>query len=102
MAAPSSAKKARKERAPEKPQTRKGHPWSLGRKAHLGVGAKAGLVPRGSGTAANGADLAQTPALRHGQEKEVDGDAGDRSVEKREESATPGAGVAWPVAAQRG
>ena len=69
-------------------------------KAHLWVEAKSELVPRVSGPAANVADSAQTPALRHGGEKEVDAEAGCLGVEKREEITTRSAGVEWPVAAQ--
>ena len=71
-------------------------------KAPIGVDAKSGWVPRVSGTAAHVADSAQTPALRHGQEKEVSADAGCLGVEKRGEIAIRGAGVEWQVAAKRG
>ena len=102
IAAPSSTKNARKERDPEMHQTKKGHQWYFGMKAHIGVDAKSGLVHRVSGTAANVADIAQTHALLHGQEKEVYADAGYLGVEKREEIAIRGAGVEWHVAAKRG
>jgi len=60
-----------KERDPERPQTRKGNQWYFGMKAHLGVDAHAGLVPTVAGPAAHVAELAQTQALWHGEEKEV-------------------------------
>ena len=102
IAAPSSTKNARRERAPEMPQTKKGNQWYFGMKAHIGVDAKSGLVHRVSGTAANVADIAQTHALLHGQEKEVYADAGYLGVEKRAEIATCSAGIEWHVAAKRG
>ena len=102
IAAPSSTKNARKERDPEMHQTKKGNQWYFGMKAHIGVDAKSGLVHRVSGTAANVADIVQTHALLHGQEKEVYADAGYLGVEKREEIATHCAGVEWHVAAKRG
>ena len=102
IAAPSSTKNARKERDPEMHQTKKGNQWYFGMKAHIGVDAKSGLVHRVTGTAANVADIAQTHALLHGEEKEVYGDAGYLGVEKREEIATCNPGVEWYVAAKRG
>ena len=102
IAAPSSTKNARRERDPEMHQTKKGHQWYFGMKAHLGVDAKSGLVHRVGGTAANVADIAHTHALLHGQEKEVYADAGYLGVEKREEIATHCVGVEWHVAAKRG
>ena len=52
-------------------------------KAHLGVDAQSGLVHSVTGTAANVADIAQTHALLHGQEKEAYADAGYLDIEKR-------------------
>ena len=69
IAAPPSTKNARKERDPEMHQTKEGNQWYFGMKAHIGVDAKSGLVHRVSGTAANVADIAQTHALLHGQER---------------------------------
>ena len=83
-------------------QTKKGNQWYFGMKAHIGVDAKSGLVHRVSGTAANVADIAQTPALLHGQEKEVSADAGYLGVEKREEIAIRHPNLQWHVAAKRG
>ena len=102
IAAPSSTKNARKERDPEMHQTKKGNQWYFGMKAHIGVDAKSGLVHRVTGTAANVADIAQTHALLHGEEKEVYGDAGYLGVEKRKEIATCNPGAEWYVAAKRG
>ena len=102
IAAPPSTKNARRERDPEMHQTKKGNQWYFGMKAHIGVDAKSGLVHRVSGTAANVADIAQTPALLHGQEKEVSADAGYLGVEKREEIAIRHPNLQWHVAAKRG
>ena len=102
IAAPPSTKNARRERDPEMHQTKKGNQWYFGMKAHIGVDAKSGLVHRVSGTAANVADIAQTPALLHGQEKEVYADAGYLGVEKREEIAIRHPNLQWHVAAKRG
>lgn len=102
IAAPSSTKNARKERDPEMHQTKKGNQWYFGMKAHIGVDAHSGLVHSVTGTAANVADIAQTHAWLHGQEKKVYADAGYIGVEKREEIATRNAGVVWHVAAKRG
>jgi IS5 family transposase len=102
IAAPSSTKNARKERDPEMHQTRKGNQWYFGMKAHIGVDAESGLVHHVQGTAANVADITQTHALLHGEEKEVYVDAGYLGVEKREEIATKCAEVEWHVAEKRG
>ena len=95
IAAPSSTKNTRKERDPEMHQTKKGNQWHFGMKAHIGVDAQSGLVHRVTGTAANVADIAQTHALLHGQEKEAYADAGYLGVEKREEITTQCPGVEW-------
>jgi IS5 family transposase len=102
IAAPSSTKNARKARDPEMHQTRKGNQWHFGMKAHIGVDAQSGLVHSVTGTAANVADIAQTRALLHGQEKQAHADAGYLGVEKREEIAAACPGVEWHVAAKRG
>jgi transposase, IS5 family len=101
IAAPSSTKNARKERDPEMHQTRKGNQWYFGMKAHIGVDARSGLVHHVKGTAAHVADITQTHALLHGEEKEVYLDAGYLGVEKREEIATQCARVEWHVAEKR-
>jgi transposase, IS5 family len=102
LAAPSSTKNARKERDPEMHQTKKGNQWHFGMKAHIGVDAQSGLVHSVSGTAANVADIAQTHALLHGDEKQAYADAGYLGVEKREEIAIRAPDVEWHVAAKRG
>ena len=101
IAAPSSTKNARQERDPEMHQTKKGNQWYFGMKAHLGVDAHSGLVHTVTGTAANVADIAQTQALLHGEEKDVYADAGYLGVEQRAEMATRNR-VTWYVAAKRG
>jgi IS5 family transposase len=101
IAAPCSTKNARKERDPEMHQTKKGNQWYFGMKAHIGVDAQFGVVHSVSGTAANVADIAQTHALLHGQEKTGYADAGYLGVEKREEIATQASGIEWHVAAKR-
>jgi transposase, IS5 family len=102
IAAPSSTKNAAKERDPEMHQTKKGNQWHFGMKAHIGADAQSGLVHTVSGTAANVADIAQTHALLHGEEKNVHADAGYQGVEKREEMIAQGREVQWYVAAKRG
>ena len=101
IAAPCSTKNARKERDPQMHQTRKGNQWYFGMKAHIGVDAHSGVVHSLSATAANVADIAQTHALLHGQEKAGYADAGYLGVEKREEIVTHAPGVEWHVAAKR-
>jgi len=102
IAAPSSTKNARQERDPEMHQVKKGNQWHFGMKAHIGVDAESGLVHSLTGTAANMADIAQTAALLHGEEKKVHADAGYLGVEKRAEIATACPGIEWHVAAKRG
>src|SRR3989442_14698688 len=102
IAAPSSTKNARKERDPQMHQTKKGNQWYFGMKAHIGVDAQSGLVQSVSGTAAHVADIAQTHALLHGEEKEVFADAGYLGVGKRKEIATGSLGVQWHLAAKTG
>jgi IS5 family transposase len=101
IAEPCSTKNARKERDPEMHQTRKGNQWYFGMKAHIGVDVRFGVVHSLSATAANVADIAQTHALLHGQEKTGYADAGYLGVEKREEIVTRAADVEWHVAAKR-
>jgi IS5 family transposase len=102
VAAPASTKNASKTRDPEMHQTKKGNQWYFGMKAHIGADAQSGLVHSVSCTAANVADIAQTQALLHGQEKEAYADAGYLGVEKRAEIVTGSPGVEWHVAAKRG
>jgi transposase, IS5 family len=102
IAAPSSTKNAKKERDPEMHQTKKGNAWHFGMKAHIGVDAHSGLVHSVTCTAANVADITQTHALLHGQERHVFADAGYQAVEKRPEMETKAESVKWYVAGKRG
>ena len=102
IAAPSSTKNARKERAPEMPQPKQGRPWHFGMKAHLGGEAASGLVHTVTGPAANVADSAQTPELLHGEEKAGSADAGYIGAEKRAEGSARATEIEWHVAAKRG
>ena len=101
IAAPPSTKNARKERDPQMPQTKKGHPWDFGMKAHVGVDAHSGLVHTVAGTAAHEADVKVAHRLLHGEEQHVFADAGYTGVEKREEIVARAAAVQWHVAAKR-
>ena len=74
--APSSTKNKQKERDPAMHQTRKGKQWYFGMKAHIGVDSKEGIVHSVGSTAANVSDVHLLPALLHGEEKKVWGDAG--------------------------
>jgi len=65
IAAASSTKNAKKERAPEIHQAKKGNQWHFGMKAHIGVDAHSGLVHSVTGTAAHVADIAQTQPPRY-------------------------------------
>ena len=101
IAAAPSTKNQAKARDPEMHQTKKGNAWHFGMKAHVGVDMHSGLVHTVTGTAANVADIAQTYALLHGEEKEVFADAGYLGVEKRAEITANFAGVRWHIAAKR-
>jgi transposase, IS5 family len=91
IAAPPSTENKQKSRDPETHQTKKGDQWHRGmpfdklRSATLGRIVAAGLVHMVVGTAANGADVTQTAALLHGEEKAVFGDAGDGRADQRPE-----------------
>jgi transposase, IS5 family len=74
--APSSTKNENKERDAEMHQTRKGNQWYFGMKAHIGVDSKEGIVHSVCSTAASVSDVHMLPALLHGDEKKVWGDAG--------------------------
>ena len=102
IAAPSSTKNRERQRAPEMHQTKKGKQWYFGMKAHIGVDTHSGLVHTVTGTAANVADIAETHALLHGEERHVFADAGYTGVEKREELAAQAGKVKWYVAMKRG
>ena len=102
IAAPSSTKKARQQRDPERPQTKKGNQWPFGMKAHRGTDAPSGWVPTVRGTAAQVAASAQTHELLPGEEKPIQAAAGYRGVDKRAELVAQGKEVQWQVAAKRG
>jgi IS5 family transposase len=81
--APSSTKNRQKERDPEMHQTKKGHQWYFGMKAHIGVDSRTKLIHSVAATAANVHDSQVLPNLLHGQETRVWGDAaysGQRDV----------------------
>jgi len=81
--APSSTKNRTKERDPEMHQTKKGHQWYFGMKAHIGVDSRTKLIHSVAATAANVHDSQMLPELLHGQETRVGGDAaysGQRDV----------------------
>jgi transposase, IS5 family len=102
IAAAPSTKNRQKQRDPEMHQTRKGQQYYFGLKAHLGVDMASGLVHTVTATAANVADITQTHAVLHGEEKEVFADAGYVGVEKREEITQAHPGVRFHIAAKRG
>jgi IS5 family transposase len=99
IAAPSSTKNKRKARDPEMHQTRKGNQWHVGMKAHVGVDVASGVVHTVVGTAANEADINQTAALLHGQEKDIFADAGYTGADKRPEHEDRD--VCWNIAIKR-
>jgi transposase, IS5 family len=100
-AAPST-KNRKKERDPEMHQTKKGNEWHFGMKAHIGADMDSGLVHTVTATAANVADVAETHALLHGEEKVAFADAGYIGVEKRQEIRAKHPKVEFHVAAKRG
>ena len=102
ISAPSSTKNQKGERDPEMHQTKKGNQWHFGMKAHIGVDTSSGLVHSVECTSANVADVTETHALLHGEEKHVFADAGYLGAEKRPEVAAKSKGVKWYVAAKRG
>ena len=74
IAAPSSTTNATETRDPEMHQTRKGNQWHFGLKFHAGMDPN-GIVHPLTATAANAADITEMPALLHGSEETVWGDA---------------------------
>ena len=102
IAAPSSTKNDAGERDPEMHQTKKGHQWHFGMKAHIGVDAESGLVHTVTTTAANAHDVTQAHALLHGEEEVVFADSGYRGVEKREEIQAQHPDVDWQIAMMPG
>jgi transposase, IS5 family len=75
ISAPSSTKNRTKERDPEMHQTKKGHQWYFGMKAHIGVDSQTKLIHSVAATAANVQDSQVLPELLHGQETRVGGDS---------------------------
>ena len=71
IAAPPSVKNREGKRDPEMHQSKKGHQWHFGMKAHIGVDADSGLVHTVRGTSGNVADITEGNSLLHGQESEV-------------------------------
>ncbi len=102
IAAPSSTKNENKERDPEMHQTRKGHQWYFGMKAHIGADRESKLVPTVVVTAANVADVTKTAELLHGEEQQVHADAGYTGVEKRAEIVALERKIDWQIARKRG
>ncbi len=83
ISAPSSTKNRTEERDPEMHQTKKGNQWYFGMKAHIGVDSRTKLIHSVAATAANVHDSQVVPALLHGKETRVWGDAassGQRDV----------------------
>jgi len=72
--APSSTKNREEKRDPEMHQTKKGHQWFFGMKAHVGVDSKSKIIHSAAVTAANVADATVLPELLHGEETRVWGD----------------------------
>jgi IS5 family transposase len=102
IAAPPSTKNREKKRDPEMHQTKKGHQWHFGMKAHIGADRDSKLVHTVVVTAAHVADITQTAALLHGQEQQVHADAGYIGVEKRAEIVALQRKIDWQIAAKRG
>ena len=98
IAAPSSTKNAEGERDPEMHQTKKGHQWHFGMKAHIGVDADSGLVHTVTTTPANAADVEVVDELLHGKEEVVHADSGYTGADKRVRRKN----LAWQIAAKRG
>ncbi len=94
--APASTKNYAQQRDPEMHQVKKGQQWYFGMKAHIGVDAQTGLVHSVATTAANVVDVTQVPALLHGGETWVWGDAGYQGVGRRPEHR--GRAMDWQLA----
>jgi IS5 family transposase len=73
IGAPSSTKNAMQSRDPEMRQTKKGNPWYIGMKVHVGTDRR-GVIHTITTTDAATADITQLPALLHGQETTRHGD----------------------------
>jgi IS5 family transposase len=101
IAAPSSTKNKEKKRDPEMHQTKKGHQWYFGMKAHIGADRDSKLVHTVVVTAANVADITKTAELLHGEEQQVHADAGYTGVEKRAEIVALERKIDWQIAGKR-
>ena len=101
--APSSTKNKDKARDPDMHQTKKGNQWYFGMKAHIGADRDIGIVHTVISTAVNISDISQTDQLLHGQETQVNADAGYTGVEKREKIAEedPTGRIDWQIAKRR-
>ena len=86
ISAPSSTKNKEKKRDPDACQTKKGHTWHFGYKAHIGVDRDSGIVHTVKATAANVHDVTVTAELLYGEEETVNGDSGYVGAEKREDA----------------
>ena len=102
IAAPPSTKNQARQRDPERHQTKKGHPWYFGMKAHLGADRDSKLVHTVVVTAANVAAITKTADLLHGEEQQVQADAGDTGVEQRAEIVALERQIDWQIAGKRG
>jgi transposase, IS5 family len=102
IAAPSSTKNVQRERDPEMHQTKKGHQWYFGMKAHIGADRDSKLVHTMVVSAANVADVTKTAEVLHGQETQVHADAGYTGVEKRAEIVALARQIDWQIARKRG
>jgi IS5 family transposase len=98
IAVPPSIKNKGGKRDPEMLQSKKGHKWYFGMKAHIGVDAASGLVRTVVGTSGSVSDVTQAHALLHGDETAALG-VSYQGVEKRPENA--GKSVTWHVAMKR-
>ena len=102
LAAPPSTKNQAKQRDPEMHQTKKGHQWYFGMKAHIGTDRDSKLVHTVVVTAAHVADVTKTAELLHGEERQVHADAGYTGVEKRAEIVALERKIDWQIAGKRG
>lgn len=104
IAAPSSTKNRAKQRDPEMSQTKKGHQWYFGMKAHIGVDADSGLVHTVECTTAKVADNTMMKACLHGEETLALGDRGyhqtNRTIEALE--AEDGVCIVTPTKKPKG
>ena len=81
--APSSTKNVSGKRDPEMHQTKKGHEWHYGMKAHIRVDAGSGYVHSLTATPANVHDITEASKLLRDDDELVYGYSGYLGVEKR-------------------